>query len=290
MASWNKTGKIGWSRGIRWWKANRTLYLSVVFTWDLDRAAQLASQHKGRVVAGGPAIKLCGASWADETPDETPYDVLAMHNPLATFTTRGCPNRCAFCAVPKLEGDFRELQSWKRCPLVCDNNLTAASHRHFARVIESLRAFPAVDFNQGLEARRFTSWHAGEIAKLHHPRVRFAFDRPNDEAAVADAISTARAAGLRDFGVYVLFGVRDTPDEALYRLEKVREWGIRPNPMRYQPLDASQRNEYVAPGWNERLLRDVMRYYAKLRWLEHLTFKQYRESHAYDMPLLAGLN
>ena len=290
MADWNKAGKVGWSRSLRWWKHGGVLHISVVFSWDLGHAEELARSHKGKVVAGGPAVKLCGAPWADETPEETPFDVLAMHNPLATFTTRGCPNSCAYCAVPKLEGVFRELKTWKLNPIVCDNNLVAASRKHFARVIESLRPFPFVDFNQGFEAGRFTPWHANEIAKLHHPKVRFAFDYAANEKSVADAIQTARSAGLRnrDLGVYVLLGWKDTPEDALYRLEKVREWGIRPNPMRYQPLDVYRRNDYVAPGWNERLLRDVMKYYSRLRWLEHLTFEEYQKSD--DLPLLEALH
>jgi len=51
-----------------------------------------------------------GAPWADDTPDEAPVDVLRLHNPDATFTTRGCPRACPFCAVPRIEGKFRELR------------------------------------------------------------------------------------------------------------------------------------------------------------------------------------
>jgi hypothetical protein len=85
-----------WRKGIARWTCGRTLYLSVPFTWLLDDARRLAEAHSGKVVAGGPAVKLMGAPWASETPDECPFDVLAMHNPCATFTTRGCPNRCGF--------------------------------------------------------------------------------------------------------------------------------------------------------------------------------------------------
>ena len=287
MASWNKQGMVGWRRGFVWWKAGGALYLSVPFTWLMAEAKAMAESFKGTVYAGGPAVKLLAAPWA-QTPDYCPYDVLAMHNPLATFTTRGCPNRCGFCAVPKIEGDFRELKDWKPAPVVCDNNLLAATKGHFKRVIDSLRQFPDVDFNQGLEAKRFTSWHADQIARLKNPMVRFAFDHVNAESRVADAIATAQAAGLRNFHVYVLVGYRDSPEDARYRLEKVREWGIRPNPMRYQPLDTEERDAYVGPRWTNGLLRDVVRYYSKLRWLEHIPFEEYHRSG--DMPLLNAIS
>jgi len=262
------------------------LYLSVPFTWLLPEAEALALQHKGKVIAGGPAVALMGAPWADETPVECPFDVLGMHNPCATFTTRGCPNRCAFCAVPRIEGEFRELPSWKPAPLVCDNNLLAASKRHFRRVIKSLTTFPEVDFNQGLDARLFTCWHADQIARLRRAKVRFSLDHVGMIGVVDDAIATARVAGLKHFGVYVLTGFQDTPEDAFMRLEHVRSLGIRPNPMRYQPLDTLERDSYVAPGWTDFELKRMTRYYSRLRWLEHIPYADYQPS---DQPLFASL-
>ena len=264
-----------WRKGIASWQCGKTLYLSVPFTWMLAEAEAMAEAHKGPVVAGGPAVSLMGAPWAD-TPDSCPFDVLSMHNPCATFTTRGCPNRCGFCAVPKIEGDFRELGNWKPAPIVCDNNLLAASRKHFARVIDSLKPFPACDFNQGLDADLFTAWHAGQIAKLKRPMVRFALDSLKDERPVARAVETARAAGLRHFGVYVLIGFKDTPVDALYRLRAVQALKIRPNPMRYQPLDAATKNCYVDKNWTETELRRMTRYFSRLRWLEGVPYEEYQ--------------
>ena len=273
-----------WRKGVAHWTCGDTLYLSVPFTWLLGEAEHAAKAHKGRIVAGGPAVKLCGASWA-ETPESVPFDVLAMHNPCATFTTRGCPNRCTFCAVPKIEGDFIELDHWKPAPMVCDNNLLASSRKHFARVVDSLRSFPANDFNQGLDARRFTSWHAEQLAELRCVHVRFAFDHVNDESAVADAIALVRLTGLPKPSIYVLMGFRDTPDDARYRLEKVVEWGATPCPMRYQPLDATEKNAYVAPGWTDYELRKMGRYYWKHRFFSATPYEDFV---AGEFPLLAG--
>ena len=264
-----------WKKTVVEWSRAGTLYLSVPFTWLLPNAAHRASRHRGSVIAGGPAVALLGAPWADETPLTCPIDVLALHNPAATFTTRGCPNHCAFCAVPRIEGDFRELPTWKPNPIICDNNILAASRSHFERVIDSVKHLPRIDFNQGLDARLFTSWHAGQIARLKKCKVRFALDHANMIGTVKDSIDTARSAGLKDFGVYVLFGFRDTPEDALHRLEIVRSWGVRPNPMRYQPLDTLRKNGHVADGWNDKLLKRVHRYYSKLRWLEHIPFEDY---------------
>ncbi len=279
-----------WRKEVVAWTSARTLYLSVSFTWLVPEAEKMARSHKGPVVAGGPGITLLypdGCDWA-ETPASVPFDVLSMHNPLATFTTRGCPNSCAFCAVPRIEGGFRELDTWKAAPIVCDNNLLAASKAHFRKVIESLRAFPETDFNQGLEAARFTTWRAEKIRGLKMPHVRFAMDTMGDARAVRKAVATARAAGLPKSLItcYVLFGFRDTPEKAKAKLEAVREMEIRPTPMRYQPLDALERNAYVAPGWSRRELLDFQQYYWNLRWTEHVAFEDFSRGDRAQMTLL----
>lgn len=264
-----------WRKGIARWQVGKTLYLSVPFTWLLPEAEQIAKHHKGKVIAGGPAVDLMGATWA-ETPKICPYDTLAMHNPLATFTTRGCPNHCAFCAVPKIEGGFRELETWKPAPVICDNNILASSKKHFECVIDSLLPFPYVDFNQGLEARRFTTWHAGQLARLNQVMVRFAFDSVKAEQALLAALEIARKAGLRDFRVYVLIGFRDTPEDALYRLEWVRQQNIFTTAMRYQPIDCLRKDSYVAPGWTNRELKRMARYYNRLAWLSRVPYSEFR--------------
>jgi len=236
-----------------------------------------AWKKKGPTIAGGPAVKLVGAPWAT-TPGSCPFDTLAMHNPCATFTTRGCPNKCEYCAVPKIEGKFVELDEWRPAPVVCDNNIMAASRKHFKRAIASMLSFPYCDFNQGLDARLFTCWHADQIARLRKCKVRLAFDHINIETKVADAIGIARAAGLKDFGVYVLIGFKDTPEDALYRLEKVRSWDILPNPMRYQPLDTKIKDSYLSEKWTEDEMYRIGRYYSKLIWLGHIPFSEYRGS------------
>lgn len=258
-----------WRKGIASWRVGKSLYQSIPFTWLLPEAERMAKQHKGRVVAGGPAVKLMGAPWADSIPDLVPYDTLSFHNPLATFTTRGCPNRCSFCAVPKIEGEFKQLTSWKHAPVICDNNLLASTKYHFERVIDSLIPFPVCDFNQGLDARLFTSYHADQLARLKKPHIRFSWDSIKTEGAVTDAVNLCKKYGFRDIGVYVLLGFKDTPEDAKYRLEKVRSWGLFPNPSRFQPLDCLQKNSYVAPGWTETELRKMMKYYYRLGWLDN---------------------
>jgi len=265
-----------WHKGVVSWTVGKVLYLSIPFSWLLPEAEKIAKSHKGQVKVGGPAVIMNRSKidWA-EIQEMCDYDVLAMHNPLATFTTRGCIRKCPFCAVSKLEGDFKELKNWKPNPVICDNNFLASSMSHFNRVIDTLRRFPYVDFNQGLDARIFKPYHAFNFAKLQGVKVRFALDHINNLSAISDAISLARKEGLRDFGVYVLIGFNDTPEDALERLEFIRSLNIWPNPMRYQPLDCEQKNSFIGDNWTEEELKKMTRYYSRLRWLEHIPYQEY---------------
>ena len=267
-----------WRKGIASWRIGRRLYLSVPFTWLLPEARKMAQTHNGPVSAGGPAVDLMPDVLADvaRLGGEYPGGALAYHNPAATFTTRGCINACPFCAVPKIEGAFRELEHWRPAPLVCDNNLLAASQGHFNRVIDSLKGFPLVDFNQGLDARLFKPWHARKMAELKGVKIRFSFDHWSLETRVADAIRRAQKQGLNNISVYVLIGFKDTPGDALSRLDQVRKWGAWPNPMRYQPLNALSKNSYLAPGWTEAGIRKTMKYYSRLIYTGKVPFDEYR--------------
>ncbi len=263
-----------WRKSVVQWVVGQTLYLSVPFTWLLADAQATAANWHGKVLIGGPGVM--------EPTDCEGFTPLLFHNPCATFTTRGCVNSCKFCAVPRLEGDLREIPDFRPAPVVCDNNLLAASRAHIRRVVDKLKVFPFIDFNQGLEARRFTPKIADMLGELRC-KVRFSFDAWGDEGRLKDAIDLCRKRTTKDIGVYCLIGFNDTPDSARARLELVRSWGLLPNAMRYQPLDASQRNDYVAPGWTDHELKKMSRYYSRRALFNHVPYEEYVHG-VVDMP------
>lgn len=252
-----------WKKTVIEWEDNNTLYLSIPFTWLLNKAKKRASTYSGKVIVGGPATQLVQVDWA-EVRKETSYDVLSLYNPLATFTTRGCPNRCSFCAVPKIEGDFKELTTWKPAPIICDNNLFAASTTHFNKVIDSIKQFPFVDFNQGLDVRLLKNSHLSELQKLQSCKIRYAFDHISEESTVIDAIRKTKRKGLKNISCYVLIGYRDTPEDAKYRLNLILKEGVLPFPMRYQPLNCLEKNSFVGENWTKEELEKVVRYYSHI--------------------------
>jgi hypothetical protein len=195
-------------------------------------------------------------------------DALQRHNPDATFTSRGCIRKCPFCAVPTIEGDLRELDDWVPRPVVCDNNLLACSRAHFDRVIDRLKPLSGVDFNQGLDARLLTPYHAERIADLDMRFVRLAWDDVRMESEFMRAWKILRAVGIpkRTISVYVLIGFRDTPEDALYRMRTVyKQLGSLVVPMRYQALGSRSLNEHIDPAWTHWELVAYKRYWGYAR-------------------------
>lgn len=298
MNTWaDSRKKGGWAGdGYVEWIEGRTIYLSVVFSWHLQRAYQRAVWYRSQgyyVRAGGPAVDLHPDVLAGIAITSLPVSALSRHNPRATFTTRGCIRKCPFCAVPIIEGDLVELADWEPKPIVCDNNLLAASRAHFNRVIDRLKGIKRVDFNQGLDARLLTQHHAERLAELDLFAVRLAWDDTRLESRFMRAFETLRAVGIpkRGIRVYILIGFNDNPQDALYRLETVRGLGATPYPMRYQPLDAQRRNEYVAPNWTHRELTRFVRYWSNLRYTGGIPFAEWDRPQPVKgpAPLFAGL-
>jgi hypothetical protein len=258
----------------------------VVFTWHLPDARKLCAwNHQAgfRVHAGGPAVDLMPVYLVDvtsETGGRMHPLPLSRHNPGATFTSRGCVNRCPFCAVPIIEGEFRELDDWIPAPIVCDNNLLASSRKHFDTVIDRLKAFDGVDFNQGLDARLLNSHHIERLQELHLPVLRFSWDHIEEETVIMDTLRRVLAAGFpkRRVHCYILFGFNDTPEDALYRAETVKALGIKPFMMRYQPLNALKKDQYdtnCMGNWKEKEMARFQRYWCRQNWLSKIPYAEF---------------
>jgi hypothetical protein len=273
-----------WRGGFAEWTEGDTAFLSVPFTWELQDAYQRAVWLRAEgyhVRAGGPAVSLMPDVLAGVAELGGDVNALPHHNPDATFTSRGCIRRCPFCAVWRVEGELRELDDWEPKPIVCDNNLLACSQKHFDTVVDRLKPVAGIDFNQGLDARLLTKHHADRLAELDCI-VRLAWDHIDTGNAFMAAYETLRRAHIPKsrIRVYVLIGYQDTPEDAWFRLRTVWNLGVKPNPMRYNPLDAMMRDAYVGEHWSDDLLRQYMRYWANLVYVAGVPFEAWLEREA----------
>jgi hypothetical protein len=265
--------KDSWPKSFVEWRERDTLFLSVPFTWDLpavaNRIIQGTFDQPKRIRVGGPAVTLMpkylagtGAEIGGDLPG-----VLQRYNPLATRTTVGCPRRCPFCAVPRTEGEFRELEDWPDHPILIDNNFLKASIRHVDRVFDRLEKHGRCDFNQGLDARLLTEYHAERLKRIGSPVCRLALDWASGKDSWERAFAFLKVAGIQNRLIrsYALIGYDTGVDEAWERCRWIEGHGVKPLPMWFHELNALEKNALTRKqfdlGWNDRERRRIMQWF-----------------------------
>lgn len=259
-----------WRSTFSSWQVNGTVYVSVPFTWNIWDALRFAKEQTKKVVIGGPAVKLMPDYVMARLPGHATIqdsidgiEPVTTHNPFATFTSRGCISKCSFCAVPVIEGPFKEVPDFIPRPIVCDNNFLASSTAHFNKAVDKLKGLPIVDFNQGLDCALFKSDKAQRLTELKIKPIRFSFDSLSRETPVIDAIRYAKKLGFSQITIYLLYGFNHTLEESVYMGDLLRKEKVSIYPMRYNPLNAMCRNEFVPEnmGWDHYSLQAFQRCY-----------------------------
>ena len=208
------------------------VHISVAFTWDIPMAEQLERWWR---VAGVP-IEVGGPAFNQPGREFIPGMYVKRG---ATITSRGCPNHCWFCAVPKREGGLRELpvkDGWN----ILDDNLLACSDEHVEAVFQMLSRQPRrAEFTGGLEARIIKPWHAKRMREIKAKRMYFAYDTPDDYEPLVQAGRILRREGhtvsSHSMCCYVLIGYRgDTIERAEKRLADTIKAGFMPYAMLYR--------------------------------------------------------
>lgn len=272
--------KRGWPRATTYWTERRTLYASVPFTWELPavraRLSQVSTEWDTAVV-GGPAVALMpkyldGMGWVT-IRNRLEGGALRYVNPDATRTTEGCPNHCGFCAIglKLVEPVWRELDDWEDRPVLMDNNILASSQRHFDRVCDRLEKHGRADFNQGVDARLLTDYHADRLVRIGRPMVRLALDNEGMYDEWQSAYDKLRSRGLPKSLIrsYALVGYNDNPESAWRRCEWVQGHGVDVLPMWFHTLDAMEHNAVTKDqqdiGWTCAEMENLMHWYYKHR-------------------------
>jgi Fe-S oxidoreductase len=206
------------------------VHVCCVFTWDKERCVWLKRQWE---VATDKTVKLGGPAYDDAGGDFIPGMYIKRG---IVFTSRGCPNKCGFCAVPIREGALRELPIIEG-NIIQDNNFLACSKKHREKAYKMLTTQKQVEFRGGLEAGRLTDW---DIEQMRGLRIRKLYFAADSDAAVPTIKKTAArllAAGYKrdHLHCYVLTGDDMVKNEA--RLIAVCEAGMMPFAQLYQPID-----------------------------------------------------
>ena len=216
--------------------------------------------------------------------DEVDYRY-GLRDAYMAYATRGCPNRCEFCAVHKLEPVFNsylclkkqvrgieELFGPKKDLILLDNNVLASTRFEpimndildlgFEKGARLAGRKRSIDFNQGLDARRLTDQKMALIARTAIHPLRIAFDDISMTDLYVSKVRLARDNGILNLSNYVLYNFRDSPKDFYNRLKinvlLNEELGtqIYSFPMKFVPLQATDRS-FVGKKWSKKLLRGI---------------------------------
>lgn len=219
-----------------------------------------------------------------KSEDDYPYD----RSRIVLYASRGCTNKCSYCAVPRLEGSMKSFKSIKgmldtaredlpeaKSVVLYDNNFT--EHEYFDNIVDELVEFNAPVDIHGLHVDAFTRHHAERFAELKWKSqgrsefttsayLRFSFDKIQYAENVRRALGYVVDAGVKaEFFCYMLYNWIDSPDDFWERImiaqDIVNDKGktIFLFPQRYEPFGALERNKFIGKKWTPELVKGVSR-------------------------------
>lgn len=227
-------------------------------------------------------------------PEELKRYSKVVDNAFLFFSTKGCPNKCGFCVVRKLEPlyvdyipikpriEYMRKHFGDRAGLLLLDNNIAASTSYF-RIIDEIKdcgfakdeklvylnsGRPVkrnrfVDFNQGVDLRLMDEAKMKKMAEIAIKPLRLAFDSIELEKEYEKKMRMAIYFGIKDLSNYMLFNFNDSPDD-LYRRFQVNMRILKDHPdvkifsfpMRYSPIESTDR-KFIGKHWSKREVRAI---------------------------------
>ena len=240
----NKGEQISWASPMEHYDI---VYISKVFNFSTD---DTYIYDADKIIKGGT-----GYDPLSQLPDEIdrlqPDYSIYPNIPKDTaygFLTRGCPNKCRWCVVPKKEGAIRPYMDvdeiaieGRRKLVLMDNNILAAGDYCIQQLQKIIERGYRVDFNQALDARLVTDEIAQLLAKvkwLDNNRIRFGCDTHGQIAECERAMNMINRYGFT--GQYFLYTMLTSDFRECY--ERITYWWHRT-----QETRATHQGRYVYP-------------------------------------------
>lgn len=157
------------------------------------------------------------------------YSIYPDCNYAIGYLTRGCPNHCRWCVVPKKEGAIRPYRSWHDVVrkdtdklVLMDNNILACEYG-----IEQLESLIGsgyrIDINQGMDARLVDDRIAWILSQLKWIRfIRFSCDQKSQIDPIRRTIELLGKHGVRPYRIFIYLLVTDDIQDASDRVESLK--------------------------------------------------------------------
>lgn len=240
------------------------VYMSKIFSFTPDYGQWITNaKHIRKGGTGYDLHSVLPEEMEFVVPDYSLYP--SIDNKTAYgFLTRGCPNKCKWCVVPRKEGNIRPYMDVNdvavdgRTNLVLmDNNVLACDYglEQIQKIID--RGY-RVDFNQALDARLVTDDIAKLLAKVRWIDViRFGCDTPKQIKECEEAMSMIDSyrKNPAQYLMYTMIG--NDFDEALNRLSHWKTFKrVR---IVAQPFRDVDNPHQIVPQWQKDMARWAMR-------------------------------
>lgn len=218
------------------------LYRSKIFNFSPDDDRWYDAD---KVIKGGTGYDIRSRlpqEIDDMQPDYSIYEWLPTDTAYG-FLTRGCPNKCHWCVVPKKEGfvhpywDIERVLDGRKKAVLMDNNILAAGDYCTEQLDKIISLGVKVDFNQALDARLVNEDNARQFAKIRwiDSRIRFGCDTHAQISECQRAIDLIVANGYK--GEFFLYTMLHGSFEECY--DRIHYWWLK---------NREHREKHIGPG------------------------------------------
>ena len=228
------------------------VYTAKVFTFTPDYNYYINANQIEKGGTGYDIEKVLPVEVDRLQPDYSIYNIDS--NLSYGYLTRGCPNRCKWCVVPKKEGkispymDIEEITARRKKAILMDNNILASNYG-LQQIEKIIKLGIKVDFNQGLDARLITDEIARLLAKVKWiKRIRFGCDTPGQIAEVERASTLIDKYGYK--GEYFLYCILMDFEESFARVNYWKSKSRRFLP-HCQPFRDLNNPHQIIPQWQK---------------------------------------
>lgn len=238
--------EVEWAHPITW-KQFDMIYASSLFI-NSEKEIPVGA------ITGGPGFNFESLPFEIQqaNPDYSIYPDIDFS--FQKYST-GCPNRCPFCVIPKIEGDVNpvapmELNTKGKWIYLLDSNFFASPE--WESSIDHLQKCNQPVQWEGVDIRLLNEKMVNRLLTVKSKgRIHIAWDNPNQR--VDEKIKEVIPEKKRyRFMCYVLIGFNTIEEQDLYRIEKLRELGVDPFVMPYDLKIKYQR--YLARWVNHKAI------------------------------------
>lgn len=218
------------------------LYKSKIFDFTADDEY---CYNADKIIEGGTGYNLLhNLPVGIENFNKFDYSLYPYEFSIQRFSL-GCIRKCGFCVVPEKENKIKSDKIYNLNPSgnhieILDNNFFA--NPEWKQAIEYLKKInQPVNFH-GIDVRILNQYHCSALNELKHiKQIKIAWDDPKEkiDLKIKEVIKYIKPYKLM---CYVLIGYDSTPEQDLYRVEKLRELKIDPFVMPYLKTDKYQNN------------------------------------------------